>query len=473
MKTNTLIVTALVWSAGSLAYAEGGQSFRTNGSSFLPSAEELQQQCLRSGGVWGVGDSCVRGEGGGGDTSNSGANAAPSEPGGIESEGETGVCESAYDRARLACDPLSGAGLSADQSALVEAAVQGTAMAAGSMANAGKSPHEMCSAAEGLTKVMMGIQGSRAVACKAMQSRCLSVCEGEITTYTNALSTSQLQAAGAETVRAQYEEQLRKSKSHRRACNAYEESFARQLMQAQQYANSMLQSRTCAEMTKNQAVVAQSGTPNCADETVKRTNPYCICQSNPRDARCGYNPGASGTLGGGGGAAGGIDGTAGLTSLGDSALDGEGMGPGGIGSRNGANGSGSNNGMGAGGGGGGGPSLIGGSGFGGGAGGGGAGGVRAGTQVIQGVSGGGSFAGYGRPGGNGEGSGGNSSWMSKLKAKFNIKDALPDKNKLARGLAGMGANAAADGITGAMGESIWQKASRQYRSQERGGGFLK
>ena len=66
----------------------------------------------------------------------------------------------------------------------------------------------------------------------------------------------------------------------------------------------------------------------------------------------------------------------------------------------------------------------------------------------------------------GEGRDGNGNLMKSLKDKFNLKDALPDKDKLARGLAGMSAGAAADGITGAHGPSIWEKVSRQYQKKK-------
>lgn len=347
---------------------------------------------------------------------------------------------------------------------MVEAALQGGIGAVSQMSSVGQSAHEACSTAERLTKAMALIQGTRAGICKAMQSNCLKACAADIE-----ISQAEIESDGPNAAVAA--ERLPKEKSMKRKCEGYEESFARQLLQAQQYAQSMLQSRTCAAMTKDQALIAQNGTPNCNDENVKRTNMYCICQLNPRDARCGYNPGTGGTLGGGpGGNAGGVGGATDLTSLGDSSLDSDafgGNGPNASGNRSSGGGAG-----GGAGGGGGGPALIGGGGR---AGDGGSGsyGSRAGTQVIQGVSGGGSFQGYGRPGGAATQAGGGSSWMSKLKEKFNIKDALPDKDKLARGLAGMSKGAAADGITGAMGETIWQKASRQYRSQERSGGFLK
>jgi hypothetical protein len=349
---------------------------------------------------------------------------------------------------------------------------QGAAMMS-SMNGMDKGMQEKCKGAADLSKMMGLFQGSHAVACKAAQESCVSSCKAALSAPGPFLDKQQ-----------KFKENLKK-------CEGFEKNFANQVMQALNFANTFAGSAACEQAAKNaeSKLMAQNASTqvNCNNAEVKRTHPVCICKDNPRDPSCiggARVPGVGGSLLGGGRGSGVGRGDAGdggsdfasLGGPGGGGLDGDGL----YGAGAGIGGDGSGKGSGVNpipNGGGGGPSSP--FGAGGGAGGGDGGGYNTSSPstgaVISGVSGSSGGGGYGGRSGGGLGGAGSSSssgFLQKLKDKFNIKDALPDKSKLMRGLAGMSQQAAGDGVTGATGESIWQKASRQYKNQERQGEFL-
>jgi len=362
-------------------------------------------------------------------------------------------CQSDFESAKLACDPFSGDGRSRQEAIFIEQMMFQGINQVGSAAGAISGDVEkMCSTAQKISGTVGALQGGRIAACTAYRSKCMSSCEAE----------SKDPQAGS------------KAQSNLRACKSYSESLMLQSIQTMQSVAAFATSKACADAAKsNKNLFTQSNQPNCSNPAVAATNLACICSANPRDPRCTAGGGPGGGLAGNpglGGPGGRTDGGGGV--YGDTeneSLAGIGGPNSGVGGPGGA-------GPGGGPGGGtGGPGLIGGSGSRGLASEGEAGSGRGyNTNVIGGLAGGGNFGGYGRAGGaSNSGASGPSSLLSKLKGAFNIKDALPDKDKLARGLMGMSKEAAADGITGAMGETIWQKASRQYRNQEMRGQFMR
>ncbi len=350
-------------------------------------------------------------------------------------------CENAFKKAKVACDPMGMAGMGPGEGMIVE-------MALGQMAG---QLAKSCKAAKNVSMIMAGVSAARATACKTTQGGCLKACNTpkESPTY-----EADQQLYGA--------------------CHNYEQQFMMQVMQAMNYANQMLASKSCQEKSSNNVA---TGTPpplpnlnvNCADPNQKRTNQTCICQDNPNASGC--NPFASTNRPPGSGSI--TDNSTGGGAYNPGLGDGGGGGEDGLYSGSSAANGNANKVQEIGGGGGG----VGGGSSGGGSGGGGSG-AGAGDPAAQGFktdmasgggAGGGGFAGYGKgKGGEGEGS----SALSRLKGMFNLKDALPDKDKMARGLAGMSKEAQADGITGAMGETLFQKASRQYKNQESRGGLI-
>lgn len=89
-------------------------------------------------------------------------------------------------------------------------------------------------------------------------------------------------------------------------------------------------------------------------------------------------------------------------------------------------------------------------------------------NVITGLSSGGGGGGVGGPGGYGRGGGGrgNGDKEAGMLSKFNLKKFLPKRGDYKnRGLAGMSVQSA-DGITGPMGPSLFEKVSNQYQLQK-------
>ncbi len=374
-------------------------------------------------------------------------------------------CDGSAKSAQYVCDPMSAV-LGRGEGAMLEMVLMQGGSIATNMMNSGKSAYEQCTSAKNLAKIMGMIQGARAVACGIAQKKCVSRC-GTVREHLEVVEKAPNQGVD-------FDELKKKARKNISNCKEYETNFAMQLFQVMNYASTYFGAGKCQKETK----LADSTPPpfptavpvDCTNAETLRTNPLCLCQRSPRDPLC---VGAPRPPSGPGQYTSVDDGPGG--SFEPPPLlpgDGDGAGPVAGGPPGGGDGSGAKSG-GVPQQGGGGPTNP----FGGGGGG---GGPRAGvegsseqgssgynTGVISGVSGGGTFAGYGKGGGAaGEGRDGNGNLMKALKDRFNLKDALPDKDKLARGLAGMSAGAAADGITGANGPSIWEKVSRQYQKKK-------
>ena len=248
------------------------------------------------------------------------------------------------------------------------------------------------------------------------------------------------------------------------------------MMGAMQHGLGIVQNKQCAKEASAFANAPPMPTfspivlPNptdCSDPNNQSLSCFCSRESNKKSPMCaGFNPGA--VAGGGATPSGPGNGIGSSTATPFMGTGGEGAGPDGspvepfASKQNASNG---DSGFSPGGGGppgGGSLGSLGGDD-------GGGGGFGDPRSVITGTSGGqgGGLGGSGGGGGggglarnNGAGSGGLGGFMDK----FNLKKFLPGSKYKTRGIAGMSVKAV-DGITGPMGPSIWEKATRQYQEQ--------
>lgn len=249
------------------------------------------------------------------------------------------------------------------------------------------------------------------------------------------------------------------------ACQRYQQNAQAMLYQSMGLGQGYMQAKACVNAASSNpfgSIGSTNGAVDCTNPAIADVSPTCICQKDPNNPMCPtYKPNA-GTVGGLAGPTSGVGGAgAGNPYVTDpladpgSRLDGQ------IPKVQAAKG---NNEIAGGNGGG-----LGGSGAMGRGGGdeGGGGGVRGGSDksAIVGLAGGGGGGGAGGIAKT-SGSGGVSGAVRGIMDKFNLKNFLPNRSDYKnRGIAGMSIPSA-DGITGPMGPSLFEKVSNQYQKQK-------
>lgn len=389
-------------------------------------------------------------------------------------------CERAEKKARAACATMSLVGMDPGTGMFVEQMLmQGLQM---SLQMKAQGSAEQCKSAAKLNQMMDLITKAKMGACMLTMNSCNKKCERATETY----RTLERQAGGnaapavppavpdQATGNALHADYTRPSYKAKDKCESYQ-MYAQQMMM-QQVAQ-MVSGGNAIKCKDNLATApttpmpGTSATPfaiptpgpgDCADPKTASLNLACICQNDPTNKMCNPN-GPGNVFGGGGSTVGGGPGTptGGVGGLGDLGSDGDIVesGPGVKGERGGRD-PGDAGGGGLGGGGGGGL-----AGFGDDGGAGGPSGID--KNVITGQSGGsGSGSGGGfaaTSGGGGGGSKGSGGGGDGGGGGFNLSKFLP--NAMKRSPAGNDL-LAKDGVTGAMGPSIWEKVTNQYQNQK-------
>jgi hypothetical protein len=380
--------------------------------------------------------------------------------GGGDKEGNT--CKAAAQTAQMACNTLGAAGMDAAQGAMFEMMLNQAVQLAGQMANQGQNMQSQCKNQADLSKLMGLLNAAKAAACTAAIMKCKSSCESDATANLAAANTARANpATAAEATRLDgvRNSQIRTSAQR---CASYRVNTVANMASALQHGANMMQNQNCANAT---AANSTSPTPfsfptpsDCTDPNNQSLTCFCARPENSTKAMCGGgNPGV--TPGGGvqsppGGSNGGNVPYSPVDPTNPGAANPlEGL--------NGKSGAGGGDSQGSGGGGapgGGGLSGLGGEStgsFG-------SSGDRG--SAIGGVSSGNASGAGGHAGGGGSGGGGGRGDDGGFLSKLNLKKLLPGDKYKNRGLAGMNGTAK-DGITGPMGPSLWEKATRQYQEQ--------
>lgn len=383
--------------------------------------------------------------------------------GGGDKEGN--ACRGAAQTAQMACNTLGAAGMDAAQGAMFEMMLNQAVSLAGQMQNQGQNMQAQCKNQADLSKLMGLLNAAKAAACATAIATCRASCEAD--SGANLAAANTARANPATMSEATRLDGIRNGliRTSAQRCASYRANTMANMASALQHGANMMQNQNCANQTA--ANQGTSPTPfsfptpsDCTDPNNQSLTCFCARPENSTKAMCGGgNPGV--TPGGGvqtppGGNPGG--------NVPYSPADPNN--PGAVNPLEGlqgkSNGSGGDT-QGSGGGGapgGGGLSSLGGES----AGAFGANGDRG--SAVGGVSGGNpaGAGGHAGGGGGGNGGGGGRNDDGGLLSKLNLKKFLPGDKYKNRGLAGM-AGPAKDGITGPMGPSLWEKATRQYQEQ--------
>ncbi len=465
-KLNLVIFGILVSLVPIVAHSEsGGNDILRGYATPKPSSNVgvTEAECNAKNGTWDISFDQVTGTCTPGDpnnSKNSQASAADnSDTGSGKADGNCAQdgdpCCDSFNNAKMACKLGMGDG---DQAMIMQGLQQGAGAA-----TMGAGAKSQCDTAAKASELLGAINGAQGAACTTAEVMCVNACDetlGKVGSKGTAPDTNKAKIANA----------------YKSKCHAYRADIARMATQVIQSFGAMKGAMACSEALKQVPVAVPApttphlvmpnpivGNTDCSNPAMASTS-QCLCVANPSSPLCGGTPGG-GTGGPGGlsknnspgGTSGKYGGTSALTD--GSMPPGGPTGPGGP----------SNNKPG---------SEIpqgGGGGFGGDLKGGGAAAAAASddpgaagaqglkTDIIGGVTGAGGSYSYGRGGGTPAGDA-QSKYLKALRDKFNLSKFLPGKGAQ-RGLAGM-AGQNKDGITGAMGPSIWQKVSNQYDQQK-------
>ncbi|CAN5724717.1 hypothetical protein BH10BDE1_BH10BDE1_29690 [soil metagenome] len=394
------------------------------------------------------------------------AAASASSPSGASkaADGKT-ACDSAYSLATSACLLPGVEGMDPGSAAMFTMLLtQQLPSLASQITSIGKNMSQQCQAQADVQKVMTAINGIKGAACATTISTCRETCETETT---EAKSASQAATARYDSATATKETtKAGKATAHGNKCAAYTTQVVQMMMAAMQNGVQMVANGQCAKDLAAFNAAPPTSTPptmtqigGCEDPNNQTLACYCTRPGNATSAMC------SGFSGGGlagGGTSTTPNGSTVAAPYAQTVLDtgdgntvdpfanpakksGDGKGPG-------------DGGSGAPGGGG-----I--ASFGSEGGGSGAGGTP--LSAITGTSGG-TGSGLGGSGGGGGGglarNNGKAAGGGSLMDKFNLKRFLPGSKYKTRGIAGMSVKSV-DGITGPMGPSLFEKATRQYQEQ--------
>jgi hypothetical protein len=394
------------------------------------------------------------------------------DPYGDSADAEQVTCEGTRETTQTACLTPGTKGMDPGEAVMFTTMTNQMIMMGTQIASAGKNMAQQCRLQADMSKLMATINGAKAFACGKMISRCNEVCNFQAK---DAYQKSQI-AQSAET-KAHF---LKLSKSYQaqgRICSTYSSQVYAMGMGAMQHGANIVQNQQCAkemEAFANMPVptfspIALPNPTDCTDPKNQSFACFCSRDANKSSPMCAGFSGGS-LAGGGSGATtsgpGNGIGSSVATPFVAQDADGDGVPDDPTALQQKQNASNGGNEFSPGGG-----SAPGGSGLGG-LGGGDDGGMGAHgdpRSMITGTSGGsgsGLGGGFGGGGGGGLGrnNGGSGGGMGGFMDKFNLKRFLPGSNYKSRGIAGMSVKSV-DGITGPMGPSIWEKATRQYQEQ--------
>ena len=370
-------------------------------------------------------------------------------------------CISKQETAGSICNTMGSAGMDPAQGAMMEFMMNQAINQASQISATGANQSQQCATQAKIAELMAGVNAIKAAACATAQHLCSDTCSSASAKVQTQIDN--LPSGSPPSTITPLRTQIVADDRHGKLCSSYSINTMMAAMQAMQFGSSYLQDNACAAATAatpslldpnaGQSLVSST---DCSDPTVAQTNVSCICAANPTNAICGNQ---STALGGGTGALG-ASGPGSAPRPTDVSTASDGIVPTGLGSPTPETGVAAASGNGSGGG------LAGGNPAGAAAGGDGAAGEGPvdKSSVITGAGSGGGGGGLGAPGnpagaGNANGAGG-------FLDKFNLSKFLPSKKDAKfRGLAGMQGKAV-DGITGAMGPSIWEKVTNQYQAQK-------
>jgi len=370
------------------------------------------------------------------------------------------ACKDAAKKAQMSCSTMSLANMSPEQAAMTEIMINQLIQMGSQTMSAGANQAEQCSMQMKMSGLMTAINAAKSATCGYLMSECKTSCDAEIAYYKQENNLTQ----------------EREADKTLKTCTGYQMNFTVMMMQTMSFGQNFMQNQACVAMTSSNQLKSDyptyaaptpatlSADQGCTGSAAQSTL-FCICQSQPSNPLCGGQSALSGSAGGTGSVTG-LTGLAAPQPFGseedDKISSGEFVDP-------------TNATPGGKGppkepppGGGGGPQALGG---GGGGGRGDEGGGRPGKSdveknVITGASssagGGGSGGGPAAAAGGGRGGDGAGGFFDR----FNLKQFLPSrKDYKNKGLGGMSIQAA-DGVTGPMGPSIWEKVSKQYQLQK-------
>jgi hypothetical protein len=402
-------------------------------------------------------------------------------------------CAQKADTTKNICATASAMGMDPQQEMAVQVMTQ-QAMGLSSQMNASQGVAAGCQNQADLQTLMRNISMLKAGGCLTAMERCTSACSDDIDATSKKLETlsariaqcrastpcqwtgddgkvvTPMSKASVDSLLVGPWQEEGKKLTYLKRRNAYCQQLGNNSvamgMQGLSFAQGAMQSQACAKAASSSpfgSLGSTNGTIDCTNPALADVSPTCICQKDPNNQMCPTYKANLGTTGGLAGPTSGVGGAgAGNPYVTDpladpgSRLDGQ------IPKVQSAKG---NNEIAGGGGGG-----PGGSGMGAGRGGdegAGGGGARGGSDksAIVGLAGGG---GGGAGGGLAKtsSSSGISGAVRGIMDKFNLKNFLPNRSDYKnRGIAGMSIPSA-DGITGPMGPSLFEKVSNQYQKQK-------
>lgn len=411
---------------------------------------------------------------------------SPSPPQGPE-DAEAANCSATKSTTSTACLTPGTGGMNAGEAAMFTMMMNQMVGLAGQIASAGKNMAQQCRLQADISTAMTAINGIKGTACGVMISQCNKRCGTSAAQFSQAAAglTAKANAArstvGGAAAAAQFDAAsekcqmaARKAKSAATQCSSYSGQVMAMMMGAMQHGAGIAQNKQCAAEASafaNQPVptfspIALPNPTDCSDPNNQSLACFCSRESNAKSPMCaGFNPGAvaggGATTNGPGNGIGSSTATPFLGTGDDGAgTDGNTVDP--FASKQ--NASNGGDGFSPGGGsppGGGGLGSLGGDD-------GGSGGFGDPRSAITGTSGGqgGSLGGSGGGGGGGglARNNGTAGAFGNFMDKFNLKKFLPGSKYKTRGIAGMSVKSV-DGITGPMGPSLFEKATRQYQEQ--------
>ncbi|MBN8539093.1 MAG: hypothetical protein J0L82_01810 [Deltaproteobacteria bacterium] len=402
---------------------------------------------------------------------------SPAPPQGPE-DAEAANCSATKSTTSTACLTPGTGGMNAGEAAMFTMMVNQMVGLAGQITSAGKNMAEQCRKQADLSKAMTAINGIKGAACGIMIGQCTKRCGASAAQFSAAAAQLRTQAAAAtvgaaalETAAEKCQTAATKSKAAAGQCSGYSGQVMAMMMGAMQHGAGIVQNNQCAAEASafaNQPVptfspIALPNPTDCSDPNNQSLTCFCSRESNAKSPMCaGFNPGAvaggGATTNGPGNGIGNSSATPFLGTGDDAGTDGNTVDP--FASKQ--NASNGDSGFSPGGGGppgGGALGSLGGDD-------GGAGGFGDPRSAITGTSGGqgGGLGSSGGGGGGGLARNNGSAGLGGLMDKFNLRKFLPGSKYKTRGIAGMSVKSV-DGITGPMGPSIWEKATRQYQEQ--------
>ncbi len=376
-------------------------------------------------------------------------------------------CEAEAKTAKLACLFPGTSGMDGGSSMMYTMMMNQLVSTAAQIASIGKNMSAQCKLQGDVAKVMGTINGVKGATCMKMINSCGESCTEEVKAHRQKATdlTSKNQYGQFTGLISEEKKQAGKKSRLVSECKAYSPQVAGMMMAAMQNLGNFAQAKQCQnEMAAFTAPPPLATLPpiaaigDCSDPANQSLACFCTRPANAASAMCagfGAGGGAGGTTTTPNGStiASPVGGSIAEASDGntadpfaipkkDGAGDGKGMGDGGSGAPGGS-----------------GLSSLGSEG-------GGAGGGGDPRSAITGTSGG-NGSGLGSAGGGGGGGGlARNSGGAKdgFFDKFNLKKFLPGSKYKTRGIAGMSVKSV-DGITGPMGPSLFEKATRQYQEQ--------